>query len=478
MKIETETPANTILLHCHICKNGGSTIDNILRKNFGARTLSYEGPYTHNFLLTKTILEIAARVKDEEIASISSQHLGLPPPKHVSIKFIPLIMVREPLDRLGSMYAFYRNSKINYNHDSLLAKRECLKNFTAILLESGIDSSFSNFQCQFFLANYWPPKYPSEKNWETVVNNLEETKCVGLVEMFDESMVIWEEYLRNLFQTIDLSYEKQNVSSDRHSTLEERIDAISSELGTDIINEFTRRNQYDYRLYELTKKMIYDKINSDAEFNEKLYKYKIKLNRYHINSTKKSVSSVQFDQKKTSNLINIIHDGRKYTLSKLDKESEYYESSDHVEILGCGLFNKTTGENLTIVQHGQEIEVIIAIKIGKLVEKPIVGITVENDKKETVLAMNTLYSTASPLKTKKCCCMSVGFGFKIPPLNSGTYTITPAFANGVQEDHRILCSKQEAIIFIIPKIIEQRMPGFLYINDFTTTSTCLQQDDE
>jgi hypothetical protein len=65
--------------------------------------------------------------------------------------------------------------------------------------------------------------------------------------------------------------------------------------------------------------------------------------------------------------------------------------------------------------------------------------------------------------------VSFSFGFTIPPLNSDSYTITPAFASGSQEKHTMLCQVKDAVLFFVPVMIKPRPPGFLYISDYSFT---------
>ena len=156
--------SNTVLLHCHIFKNGGTTIDACLTKNFGSAAIFIESP-DGNFLSPGRIIETCK--KGGQVHSISSHKIGLPPPKHERFKFCPLIMVREPLDRVGSIYSFYNRLERDISHECAFAKRNSFRVFVKTLLDAGLDSSFSNLQAQFFLKTL-----PTEENWSTVVENI------------------------------------------------------------------------------------------------------------------------------------------------------------------------------------------------------------------------------------------------------------------------------------------------------------------
>lgn len=462
---------NNIVLHCHIFKNGGTTIDNMLTRNFGNKAVIYEPPAGQNFLLSEVLLDMVERTGKNQIASISSHRLGLPVPQHERIKFIPLVMIREPLDRLGSMYSFYKRHHADHiNHECLLAQKEPFQRFVEILMESNLDSSFINLQCQFFLGNYSPPKHPNEATWPTILDNLNAVSCLGLLEMFDESMVLWEEYLRHFFPLIDLSYVKMNISTARSTSFNERLQSLSDELGEALVCKFKNRNQLEYQLYNLVKSKLTTAINTTPFFAEKLSAFKAKISpgtiilddpTKFIAEHKIACASCNQD---TS--IDITLEGKQFCLPRIDPKFPPHPAPP-LTIIGCSVFDQETGSLLQIVRHKQKLMVIIVAKVLADIAKPIVGITLENDKNEIVFAMNSLHSP-TPISTLRGGSMaSFGFRFDVPPLNSGSYTITPAFASGSQEDHVILHQKKDAAIFFVPKMIECRMPGHLYINDYS-----------
>lgn len=464
----------TILLHCHIFKNGGSTIDNILTKNFRERALFRENSNGQNFLLSNSILEFIDNSGQEKIASISSHSMGLPAPKHDLIHFIPLIIIREPLDRLGSMYSFYQRHNNHISHECLLAKRNTLKSFVETLFQCGLDSSFSNLQCQFLLANYFPPKHPSDKTWPTIIENLRSIHCVGLLEMFDESMVLWEEYLRKFIATIDLSYEKKNVSENRLSALNSRLEIIHEQLGDNLVTEFKKRNVYDYQLYEIIKDRLLGAINNNKTFTELLSNFRRKMyvdgKRVADSTSQEPTSLTRLEQDTPLQPISTVSLDAKQNLLDSQKPLKTNAVATSNDIISCGLFAPGSGEEIHIVHQGQRVEVTIAIKTKDTIDKPIVGITITDSNQQIVVAMNSLYSSEKIYPLKEHSEITYHFLFTMPPLNSGSYTVTPAFASGTQEEHTILAEINDAILFFVPRMIKQRMPGFLHINDYRVTT--------
>ncbi len=454
-----------IILHCHIFKNAGSTIDNILKNNFGASAIIQESN-DGQFISPDNLIAIA---KEGNINAISSHKLGLPVPIHSAIEFIPLIMLREPLDRLGSMYSFYNRQKQKINHECILAQQTSFKDFVEILLENGLDKSFVNIQAQFFLANCTPAKYPSEKTWEILVKNFNNVRCVGVLERFDDSLTLWEKYLQFYFPAISCVYTKKNVSGDREKDISVRLLKIKDELGTELVAEFEKRNKIDYRLYHLANKRLDAEINNSPEFRIK------KKNFAHII---KALEQVCIPQKKVDDTVlpfavekkisiekPIYIQTGKYKFVEISLEKDVIPSKS-IHIVGCGLFDYATKESLIVVRHGQKIQIILLIKANEQINQPIVGITIKNGIHDIMFEMNSFFNKEKLDSPEIGIPYSYSFIFKMPVLNSGIYSITPAFVSGSQNDNVPLSCINDAIVFIVPAMISQRLPGAMYVKNF------------
>src|SRR5581483_6833001 len=101
-------PSRVVLLHYHIFKNAGSTIDFALKQNFGDRLAYLHGDRFDSMVSDAEVVEFVSR--NPAIAAISSHHLRPPAPAAPSIRFLEILIVREPLDRLCSIYDFYRRT--------------------------------------------------------------------------------------------------------------------------------------------------------------------------------------------------------------------------------------------------------------------------------------------------------------------------------------------------------------------------------
>ena len=461
-----------ILLHSHIFKNAGSTIDEILKVNFNNCAAFIESR-DGQFITNKKIIDTC--IADKNIISLSSHKIGLPPPHHPDLHFIPLLMLRNPLDRLGSMYNFYRAQKSSFvQHECKLAQRLPFKEFVQVLVESGNDSSFANLQAQFFLGEGLGL---SEETWPIVVKNFKESTCVGVVEKFAESLGLWSKYLAQYFASIDFTYQKRNVSVNRAATMEARIAVLEEVLGEELLAIFRQRNQYDYQLYDLALDRVGRELLDLGDCCAE------QIPSCRINKTPSGDDQHKIDacQVKPAKEVTAYMDtpavpplcldknGVQVIIPRMHRKEEALEQKAAM-IIGCGFFDSKY-QPLYIAKQGQEVMVLLAVSACQDIEKTIIGITVQNRLGETILAMNSNYSPTKALSIKGNSTNFYCFQFIMPPLNQGSYSITPAIACGTQEQHNVLDLLDDAVIFFIPAVSNPRMPGVLYLQDFNFSSS-------
>jgi len=77
------------ILHFHTFKNGGSTLDWILKRNFGNKFAEFHGPSKHDSLLEADILGFLN--KFPQVMALSSHHFRFPIHRFVGdIELLPI----------------------------------------------------------------------------------------------------------------------------------------------------------------------------------------------------------------------------------------------------------------------------------------------------------------------------------------------------------------------------------------------------
>ena len=131
-------------------------------------------------------------------------------------------------------------------------------------------------------------KIPSLRLHYTI-QRIKSVPIVGVVDRFDESMVLAEEYLKNFFQEIDLSYIKKNISNDRIGSLEERLESGRVEIGDELMDLLIKKNSKDFKIYSTANEQLENRIKQIKDFEKKLSDFKARcknLNDQKINLVK------------------------------------------------------------------------------------------------------------------------------------------------------------------------------------------------
>jgi len=143
------------------------------------------------------------------------------------------------------------------------------------------------------------------------------------------------------------------------------------------------------------------------------------------------------------------------------------KGSGAAEILGCELDHASSGRAAQIVEPGEDVVFRMKVRYDEYTAHPLVGLTVRDRLGNVVIGVNT--------ETLRCAlpagrgAMEYDIRFRMPPLNHGQYTISPAVASGVQDDHIQLCWADDAWLFEIARRLMD-IPGVNYISDGSVES--------
>jgi hypothetical protein len=274
-----------IIAHGHIFKNAGTTFDWSLKRNFGKSFIDHSdsqdmkqgGPdYLSKFIDDNAKLE-----------AFASHHLYwcMPFPKRPSVKIIPCYLLRHPIERARSVYAFERRQKSN-TPGAIHAKKLNFRDYIEWRMEHKGGGVVMNYQLK-----YCSGRKGFEVNNDLVretAEHISSASLAGIVDRYDESMVFFEEHLRCDFPQIDLSYIRQNVSREglaakgSLATREGQIQAVLSELGS-VAGVLEENNRADFSLYELVNKGLDTHISKIDEFSEKLQNFRLRCSQLNGN---------------------------------------------------------------------------------------------------------------------------------------------------------------------------------------------------
>ena len=177
----------TIILHYHLFKNAGTSLDVILKRNFGARwvTAEFAGEGVGN---TAAVVDWIQA--NPQAVAFSSHTAQGPLPQIDGVKIISVMFLRDPLDRIRSAYQFERYQGVETWGAKLAASTDFAGYVRARLARPG-DRQCRNFQT-YRLALLAPPSPPGGQNGPEpelgrALRALATLSFVGLVAEFDRS---------------------------------------------------------------------------------------------------------------------------------------------------------------------------------------------------------------------------------------------------------------------------------------------------
>ena len=203
----------TIILHYHLFKNAGTSLDRILQKNFPDRWVTREFPRNggNNSAL------VADWIRAERRAVAFSSHTMLGPvPAVPGVRIISVIVLRDPVARIVSAYRFERRQSAD-TLGAQMAKDHDLEGYVRGRLAIPGDRQCRNFQT-YRLASFVPGPEPE---LDRAMRALDVVSLVGLVERFGESITRLGEIVRPDFPDFKAEVVHENVADKTDDPLDD-----------------------------------------------------------------------------------------------------------------------------------------------------------------------------------------------------------------------------------------------------------------
>jgi hypothetical protein len=241
-----------ILVHYHLFKNAGTTVDGILDRNFHG-----EGPYPWSTVSPNEVLNYA--LANPALQAISSHQARLPLPQHSSITFLPILFLRHPIDRFASVYEFERRQP----EDSMSPSVAIARNGGLAAFANWAVASRSTAVCRnFHVAHLASAQHDmrearaTHSDYLQALAHLKSLPFFGLVESCDESLQRLQAFLRPHVGEFNIDFTIENFNPQRKATLDERLAQVENELGPSLYRELLERNALDLLLYTEAQKLF------------------------------------------------------------------------------------------------------------------------------------------------------------------------------------------------------------------------------
>lgn len=216
----------TVILHYHLFKNAGTSLDRILRENFedGWVTTEFPGGSRDNSR------KVAGWIDAHPEAVAFSTHTAMGPvPLIDGTRIVSVMLLRDPVARIRSAYRFERKQQAD-TWGAELAKQHDLEGYVQARLARQGDRQCRNFQTQR-LASMVPGDGPELARAELALKQL---SVVGLVEEFDAVIQRLTRVLRPAFPSFEGRSVRANTTTPAPETdMDRRVNAALEAANAD-----------------------------------------------------------------------------------------------------------------------------------------------------------------------------------------------------------------------------------------------------
>lgn len=200
------TGPRRVILHYHLFKNAGTSLDAVLKRNFPGRWRTAEFPPQggdNSDLLSEWIAS-------EPEAAVFSTHTGVGPvPAPDGVEVFPVVFLREPLSRIHSAYRFERTQGAD-TPGSRLAREHDFEGYLRERLAT------TDRQCRDFQTGRLAAFQPGRGDeMERALRALRTLPFVGIVERFEASLRRLADALPEGLKLVDLEVEHANRGEGR-----------------------------------------------------------------------------------------------------------------------------------------------------------------------------------------------------------------------------------------------------------------------
>ena len=233
-----------VILHYHIFKNSGTTIEWMLYHNCGERFRTLDAQDRDHLVSNEELLRFLR--DNPEVEAVSSHQMYDPVPCVPGFIFYDICFLRDPLDRIRSVYDYFREKPVAGDPISDLANSLALGDYVARLI-ADFPWTINDVQVNQ-LANGRINDQPNgPQDLERATERILNTSFLGVVDRFNESLIAGQHSLRAAF-CFNQAQEPVNVSRGLDGTLAARIEKFKAACDERTYAELLRLNRMDIEL--------------------------------------------------------------------------------------------------------------------------------------------------------------------------------------------------------------------------------------
>jgi hypothetical protein len=235
-----------VVLHYHILKNAGTTLETILDRSFRNRFRSIDEDERDAHFPNAALLSLVSRNPD--LKAISSHHIRYPVPTVPGFIFFDLCFLRDPIDRIRSTYDYFREKPSAGDPVSQYANELSLGEFISHLIEE-MPWYVNDVQVNL-LSNGVVNDCPRKEDLDRATARMMRMSFPGVVDCFTESLVAGQYFLQPIFPELNCTASALNVSSGFGSALTERIARVQEACGKKVFADLLDLSAWDLELLD------------------------------------------------------------------------------------------------------------------------------------------------------------------------------------------------------------------------------------
>ena len=246
-----------VILHFHLFKNAGTSVDAALKQNFDQGWAQIESQDLRQ-LGSDSLVEFVRA--NPHIKAISTHTAAVKIPVQADLKFIPICFVRHPIDRIRSAYDFEKQQTAP-TPSALQAKKGTFRDYMNWYLASPPARQVSDFHAFHFKDFH---VVTPETNRELVemhaVKAVHDMPWLGLVEQFDKSLEMFVQRIKQDFPGFNRVHVRANRTTKSDAKLQDSLTDFRSRIGEATYRELQELNAIDFQLYEIVKQRFSDDV--------------------------------------------------------------------------------------------------------------------------------------------------------------------------------------------------------------------------
>jgi hypothetical protein len=238
-----------VILHYHFLKSAGMAIEDMLRRSFENNFASIDTLDRDGHMSTEALLSLLN--SNPHLKAVSSHQIRYPVPQVPGFLFFDLCFLRDPIDRIRSIYDYFRDKPGKGDPVSEYANALSLGEFMAILIQE-MPWYIHDAQVNL-LANGIVNDSPSPQDFDRAAAKMLRTSFLGVVDRFEESMIGGQYFLQPGFPELACWGVPTNTTAGVGSTLEKRKAMVKDACDSRTYSELLRLNAMDAKLVDLAR---------------------------------------------------------------------------------------------------------------------------------------------------------------------------------------------------------------------------------